>query len=241
MRALSAGRMDDARMNFDRVIEKRPEWSAAYRQRGYSSSEPDAGDRRLHARGRARRQRRRCLRRARPRMGEGAAGRRRASTTSTARSRSARATASAATTITAWRADRGVARIEAGDAAGALDDLRHAAKARDTPSDHYRLAVALAATGDWAGAREAYDRALATNVQAAVARRARARADAARRRRGRRRRPRALRADGPGMRRNARRSRRPARARPRTHAALRAHDERRGARRLPRRARRRGD
>ena len=72
-----------------------------------------------------------------------------------------------ATTITAWRADRGVARLEAGDAAGAVDDLRHAAKTRDAPSDHYRLAVALAATSDWAGARESYDRALATNVQAA--------------------------------------------------------------------------
>ena len=166
VRALSAGRMDEARMNFDRVIEKRPDWSAAYRQRGYSSSEPapaiadftravelDASDADAYAaRGRAWVKARQA--------GKGVEDLDRALALG------ARNGADA-TTITAWRSDRGVARIEAGDAAGALDDLRHAAKSRDTPSDHYRLAVALAATGEWANAREAYDRALATNVQSA--------------------------------------------------------------------------
>ena len=99
-------------------------------------------------------------------MGQGAAGGQRHRDLDRALALGARNGADA-TTITAWRADRGVARLEAGDAAGAVDDLRHAAKSRDAPSDHYRLAVALAATGDWAGARESYDRALATNVQAA--------------------------------------------------------------------------
>jgi hypothetical protein len=70
----------------------------------------------------------------------------------------------AAATITAWRADRGVARVDAGEGAKAIDDLRHAATARDTPEDHRRLAIALASSGDWAGARASYDKALAGNA-----------------------------------------------------------------------------
>lgn len=165
VQALADGRPDDARIMFDRVIAKRPEWSAAWRQRGYASNDAgqaiadfthaislDPNDADAYAaRGRA------WVRARQPAKG--------IDDLSRALDLGARHGV-AAETITAWRADRGLARSDAGDAAAAIDDLRHAAQARETPVDHYRLAGALAAAGDWAGARAAYDRALATSVQA---------------------------------------------------------------------------
>jgi len=161
--ALSAGRMDDARMSFDKVIAKRPEWAAAYRQRGYSASDPthaiadftraielDAGDADAYAaRGRA------WVKSRQPAKGIADLDR--------ALEIGGR-NGVAAATITAWRADRGVARVDAGEGAKAIEDLRHAADARDTPEDHRRLAIVLASSGDWAGARAAYDKALAGNA-----------------------------------------------------------------------------
>ena len=159
VQALATGRMDDARMMFDKVIAKRPDWAAAYRQRGYAhvdadksipdftrAIELDAADADAYAaRGRAWVKARQPakgitdLSRALELGGQGGV---------------------AAATITAWRADRGIARVDAGDAKGAIDDLRVAAQARDTAVDHRRLAVALAAAGDYAASREAYDKAL---------------------------------------------------------------------------------
>ncbi|MEO8486116.1 MAG: hypothetical protein ABI585_07225 [Betaproteobacteria bacterium] len=164
VQALSAGRMDDARMMFDRVIAKRPDWASAWRQRGYAATDPaksiadftraialDAADADAYAaRGRA------WVMAREPAKGVQDLSR---------ALDIGNSTGAAAATITAWRADRGIARVEAGDAAGAADDLRHAATSRDTPEDHHRLAVALATTGDWAGARAAYDRSLASSVQ----------------------------------------------------------------------------
>jgi tetratricopeptide (TPR) repeat protein len=163
VQALSIGRMDDARMNFDKVIAKRPEWAAAYRQRGYSASDPslaiadftraielDANDADAYAaRGRA------WVKARQPAKGIADLDR--------ALELGGR-NGIAAPTTTAWRADRGVARLDAGETAKAVDDLRHAAEARDTPDDHRRLAVALASSGDWAGARAAYDKALVGNA-----------------------------------------------------------------------------
>ena len=166
VQALAAGRMDDARMLFDRVIAKRPEWAAAYRQRGYAAVEPDksipdftraieldANDADAYAaRGRA------WVAARQPVKG----------VSDLSRALELGNTSGAATTtITAWRADRGVARVEAGDAKSAIDDLRHAAQARDTAADHHRLAVALTTAGDWAGARDAYDKALLASAQPA--------------------------------------------------------------------------
>jgi tetratricopeptide (TPR) repeat protein len=162
VQALSTGRMDDARMHFDKVVAKRPEWAAAYRQRGYSASDPtlaiadftraidlDANDADAYAaRGRA------WVAARQPAKGIADFDR--------ALDLGAR-TGVAAATITAWRADRGVARLGAGDTAKAIDDLRHAAESRDTPDDHRRLAIALASSGDWAGARASYDKALAAS------------------------------------------------------------------------------
>lgn len=164
VRALSAGRPDDARMMFDRVIAKRPEWSAAWRQRGYAANDPgaaiadfthaialDADDADAYAaRGRA------WVQARQPAKG--------IDDLTHALDLGAR-NGVAAATITTWRADRGLARFEAGDAAAAIDDLRHAAQSRDMPVDQHRLALALAATGEWTGALGAYDRALATSVQ----------------------------------------------------------------------------
>jgi tetratricopeptide (TPR) repeat protein len=164
VQALSAGRVDDARIAFDRVIVKRPEWAAAWRQRGYSATDPelaiadftraialDANDADAYAaRGRA------WTRARQPAKGV---------------EDLSRALAIAGTngadggTVTTWRADRGLARVEAGDAAGALGDLRHAADSRSTPDDHHRLARALASTGDWAAAKGEYDRAVAAGTQ----------------------------------------------------------------------------
>jgi len=160
VQALSIGRMDDARLNFDKVIAKRPEWATAYRQRGYSASDPslaiadftraielDANDADAYAaRGRA------YVKAREPAKGIADLDRALAL---------GGQNGVAAPTITAWRADRGVARFDAGDTAKAIDDLRHAAEARDTPEDHRRLAIALAGSGDWAGARASYDKALA--------------------------------------------------------------------------------
>lgn len=165
VRALAAGRLDDARMMFDRVLAKRPEWPAAWRQRGFASADPgqavadftqaialDPDDADAYAaRGRA------WLVARQPAKG--------IDDLSRALELGAR-TGVAATTITAWRAERGVARLDAGDATAAVDDLRHVAQARDTPADHQRLAAALAAAGDWTAALAAYDRALAASPQA---------------------------------------------------------------------------
>ena len=164
VRALASGRPDDARMMFDRVIAKRPEWSAAWRQRGYAAADPgqaiadfthaialDADDADAYAaRGRAWVQARQPA--------KGIDDLSRALDLGTRNG-------IAATTITAWRADRGLARYDAGEAAASVDDLRHAAHARDTPPDQHRLGLALASAGDFAGALAAYDRALATAPQ----------------------------------------------------------------------------
>lgn len=164
VQALAAGRPDDARIMFDRVLAKRPEWSAAWRQRGYASNDAgqaiadfthaislDANDADAYAaRGRA------WVRARQPAKG--------IDDLSRALDLGAQAGVAAAT-LAAWRADRGLARFDAGDATAAIDDLRHAAQARDTPVDHHRLARALAASGDWAGALASYDQALAASVQ----------------------------------------------------------------------------
>lgn len=157
--ALSAGRTDAARIAFDRVIEKRPDWAAAWRQRGYSAGNPEAAiadftraieldgnDADAHAaRGLA------WIQANKPANGIPDFDR-------------ALAIGDAggvdAATLTRWRADRALARVVSGDHAGALEDLRRVADARGAPEDQHRLALALASTGDWAGAREAYDRAI---------------------------------------------------------------------------------
>jgi len=136
VQALSAGRVDAARIAFDRVLAKRPEWAAAWRQRGYAAASPEEARR--------------------PAKGIEDFDRALAIGASSGTD---------AATVTRWRADRGLARVEAGDHGAALDDLRHAADARNTPDDQRRLALALAMTGDWAGAKAAYDRAVASGAQ----------------------------------------------------------------------------
>lgn len=164
VQALSAGRVDDARIAFDRVIAKRPEWAAAWRQRGYAAIDPnlaiedftraialDANDADAYAaRGRA------WTRARQPAKGVEDLSRALAI---------AGQNGADGGTVTTWRADRGLARVEAGDVPGALGDLRHAADARNTPEDHHRLARALASTGDWAAAKGEYDRAVAAGTQ----------------------------------------------------------------------------
>ena len=163
VRALAEGRNLDARVSFDRVIAKRPDWAAAWRQRGYAAAEPadaiadftkaielDAADADAYAaRGRA------WIRARQPAKG--------ADDLTRAIDLATRSNTDAAT-LTTWRADRGQARAEAGNAGAALDDLRHAAQARDTAEDHRRLALALAASGDYAGARSSYDRAITASA-----------------------------------------------------------------------------
>jgi tetratricopeptide (TPR) repeat protein len=164
VQALSAGRVDAARIAFDRVLAKRPEWAAAWRQRGYAAASPeeaiddftraialDGSDAdAFAARGRA------WVQARRPAKGIEDFDRALAIGASSGTD---------AATVTRWRADRGLARVEAGDHGAALDDLRHAADARNTPDDQRRLALALAMTGDWAGAKAAYDRAVASGAQ----------------------------------------------------------------------------
>ena len=70
-----------------------------------------------------------------------------------------------AATVAAWRADRAAARVASGESAAAIDDLRSVAGTRGAPDDHRNLAAALASSGDWHGAREAYDRAIAASPQ----------------------------------------------------------------------------
>lgn len=163
VQALSDGRIDAARVAFDRVLEKRPEWAAAWRQRGYAAASPDEairdftraieidpGDADAHAaRGRA------WIQVRQPAKAVEDFDRALANGSSAGTD---------AATVARWRADRGLARIDAGDPAGALADLRFAAQARDTPDDYRRLAVALAMTGDWPEARLAYDRAIAAGT-----------------------------------------------------------------------------
>ncbi len=164
VQALSAGRIEAARIAFDRVLAKRPDWAAAWRQRGYAASSPEASiddfsraialdgnDADAYAaRGRA------WMAARRPAKGVEDLDRAIAL---------ASANGTDAATVTRWRADRGLARVEAGDHGAALDDLRHAADARNTPEDQRRLGLALAMTGDWAGAKAAYDRAIASGSQ----------------------------------------------------------------------------
>lgn len=166
IRALADGRADEARRAFDRALAKRPDWGAAWRQRGYAAAAPadaiadfsraiafDGGD------ADARAARGRALLRA----GEPAKA---LDDLSQALAIAERRGVDAAT-VAAWRADRGRARADAGDAAGALDDLRHASTQRGAPEDHRELARALASVSDWGGAREAYDRAIAADAQPA--------------------------------------------------------------------------
>ncbi|CAG0970075.1 hypothetical protein BURK1_01180 [Burkholderiales bacterium] len=162
--ALAEGRVDDARIAFDRVIALRPGWAAAYRQRGHATRDParaigdysraielDGGDAdAIAARGRAWRL-----------AGQPAKS---VEDLSVAIAIAERGGAGAAA-LTAWRADRGLARLETGAIASALDDLQHVAQARGTPEDHHRLALALSSAGDWHGARSAYDRAVASGEQ----------------------------------------------------------------------------
>ena len=162
--ALAAGRVDAARIAFDRVVEKRPRWAAAWRQRGYAAANPeqaiedftraialDAGDAdAFAARGRAwilARQPKKAIADFDRALALGASG------------------GSDAATVARWRADRGRSHVEAGDPAAALADLQFAAQALDAPEDHRQYALALATTGDWPGARTAYDRAVAPGSQ----------------------------------------------------------------------------
>lgn len=164
VQALSAGRVDAARVAFDRVLAKRPEWGAAWRQRGYAAGSPeeaiedftraielDGSDADAYAaRGLA------WIHARKPARGVADFDRALAI---------GGGNGADAATITRWRADRGLARVEAGDHGAALDDLRHVADARNAPDDQRRLALALASTGDWAGAKAAYDRAIASGAQ----------------------------------------------------------------------------
>ncbi len=165
VRALADGRPDDARVALDRAIAKRPEWGAAWRQRGYAAAKPadaiadfskaialDGNDGDAYAaRGRAWMQTQVPANaigdfdRALAIMGASGTG---------------------PATVAAWRAERAAARTAVGDFPAALDDLRSVAAARGTPDDHRNLASALASGGDWQGARDAYDRAIAAAPQA---------------------------------------------------------------------------
>jgi len=159
VRALADGRRDDARMAFDRVIAERPESGAAWRQRGYAADAPDraiedftraialdANDAEAYA--------------ARGRAWLGARQPARALPDFEAALARAAAAGAEQATVTTWRADRGAARLEAGDPKGALADLEFAATERKAIDDWRLLAVARGAAGDWAGARVAQDRAI---------------------------------------------------------------------------------
>lgn len=165
VRALADGRPDDARVALDRAIAKRPEWGAAWRQRGFAAAKPadaitdfskaialDGNDGDAYAaRGRA------WMQSQVPAKAIGDLDRALAI---------AEAGGTDPATVAAWRAERAAARTAAGDFSAALDDLRSVAAARGTPDDHRNLASALASGGDWHGARDAYDRAIATSPQA---------------------------------------------------------------------------
>ncbi|MFO1309400.1 MAG: hypothetical protein U1F64_13320 [Burkholderiales bacterium] len=162
VQALAEGRNDDARAAFDRAIAQRPEWGAAWRQRGYAARKPadaigdfgraiaiDPGDADAYAaRGRAWMQ-----------SGEPA----KATADYDRAIELAGRSGAAATSVAAWRADRAALRFGAGEIAAALDDLRAVAGARGAPDDHRNLAAALASSGDWHGAREEYDRAISVS------------------------------------------------------------------------------
>ena len=162
VKALADGRPDDARIALDRAIAKRPGWGAAWRQRGYAAAKPadaiadfsraialDGNDGDAYAaRGRAWMQSRA------PAKAIGDLDRALAI---------AEASGTDPATVAVWRAERAAARTAAGDFSAALDDLRTVAAARGTPDDHRNLAYALASGGDWQGARDAYDRAIAAS------------------------------------------------------------------------------
>lgn len=162
VQALAEGRNDDARAAFDRAIAQRPEWAAAWRQRGYAARKPadaigdfgraialDPDDADAYAaRGRAWMQ-----------SGEPAKA---AADFDRAIDLAGRSGA-AVTSVAAWRADRAAVRFGAGEIAAALDDLRAVAGTRGAPDDHRNLAAALASSGDWHGAREEYDRAISAS------------------------------------------------------------------------------
>lgn len=164
VQALAQGRNDDARAAFDRAIAQRPDWAAAWRQRGYAAAKPadaiadfgraialDADDADAYAaRGRA------WMRLQEPAKA--------AADYDRAVGIAARSGADAAT-VAAWRADRAAARVASGESSAAIDDLRSVAGTRGAPDDHRNLAAALASSGDWHGAREAYDRAIAASPQ----------------------------------------------------------------------------
>ncbi len=165
VRALADGRPDDARVALDRAIAKRPEWGAAWRQRGFAAAKPadaiadfskalalDGNDGDAYAaRGRA------WMQSQVPAKAIGDLDRALAI---------AEASGTDPATVAAWRAERAAARTAAGDFSAALDDLRSVVAARGTPDDHRNLASALASGGDWQGARDAYDRAIAAAPQA---------------------------------------------------------------------------
>jgi tetratricopeptide (TPR) repeat protein len=165
VKALADGRPDDARVAFDRAIAQRPEWGAAWRQRGFAAAKPadaiadfsraialDGNDGDAYAaRGRA------WMQSQVPAKAIGDLDRALAI---------AEASGTDPATVAAWRAERAAARAAAGDFSAALDDLRSVAAARGTPDDHRNLASALASDADWHGARDAYDRAIAASPQA---------------------------------------------------------------------------
>ena len=164
VRALAEGRPEDARVALDRAIAKRPEWGAAWRQRGFAAAKPadaiadfsraiaiDRSDADAYAaRGRA------WMQSQEPAKAIGDFDRALAI---------AGNSGSESATVAAWRADRAAAHLAVGDFPAALDDLRRVAEARGTPEDHRNLAAALASGGDWHGAREAYDRAIAASPE----------------------------------------------------------------------------
>lgn len=164
VRALAEGRSDDARAAFDRAIAQRPEWGAAWRQRGFAAAKPadaiadfskaiafDGNDADAYAaRGRA------WMQAQEPPKAIGDFDRALAIAVSTGTDPA---------TVASWRAERAAARTAAGDFAAALEDLRSVVAARGAPEDLRNLAAALAAAGDWHAAHDAYDRAIAASPQ----------------------------------------------------------------------------
>jgi len=164
VRALADGRPDDARAALDRAIAQRPAWGAAWRQRGFAASKP--GD--------AIRDFSRAIA-LDDNDADAYAGRARAWMASREPAKAiadldralaiAERSGTDAATVAPWRADRATARFASGETAAALDDFRSVAESRGTPDDHRDLAAALASAGDWHGARDAYDRAIAASPQ----------------------------------------------------------------------------
>lgn len=166
VKALANGRTDDARLAFDRVIARRPDWAHAWRQRGYAAATADAAVADFsHAIALD------------PNDAEAYAARGRAWLRGRNPSRGARDLATALAlasstgvdpaTVVAWRADRGAALDESGDPTAAAAEWKAVADARGRGEDHRRVALALASARDWAGARAAQDRAIAAGAEPA--------------------------------------------------------------------------